>query len=143
MAQKHKKASARSSKNVRQNSDMAFGRKKKAKAAETKSALEGATSDELFVVDLVRKIQVERLRKTYDDFFQNPEYTKIAKYFFEQIYGAGDKASRDAAFNKIYEKLSAAVNAPVSETRCVKSTLVVPDCAPEVLTVYDLATPTS
>ena len=90
---------------------MAFGRKKKAKAAETKSALEGATSDELFVVDLVRKIQVERLRKTYDDFFQNPEYTKIAKYFFEQIYGAGDKASRDAAFNKIYEKLSAAVNA--------------------------------
>ena len=94
---------------------MAFGRKKKSKAAEPAStpvpALESATSDELFIVDLVRKVQVDRLRQTYDDYFQNPEYTKIAKYFFEQIYGAGDKASRDAAFNKIYEKLSAAVNA--------------------------------
>lgn len=90
---------------------MAFGRKKKAKEPDARPALEGATSDELFVVDLVRKVQVERLRKTYDDFFQDPEYTKIAKYFFEQIYGAGNKASRDAAFNRIYEKLSAAVNA--------------------------------
>ena len=92
---------------------MAFGRKKKPKAPEEAQALalDSATSDELFVVDLVRKVQVDRLRQTYDDYFQNPEYTKIAKYFFEQIYGAGDKASRDAAFNKIYEKLSAAVNA--------------------------------
>lgn len=89
---------------------MAFGRKKKEKADEPKSALDDATSDELFIVDQVRKVQVERLRATYDDYFKNPEYTKIAKYFFEQIYGAGDKASRDAAFNKIYEKLSAAVN---------------------------------
>lgn len=94
---------------------MAFGRKKKSKSAEPTPtpvpALENATSDELFIVDLVRKVQIDRLRQTYDDYFQNPEYTKIAKYFFEQIYGAGDKASRDAAFNKIYEKLSAAVNA--------------------------------
>ncbi len=89
---------------------MAFGRKKKEKAEEPASALDGASSDELFIVDQVRKIQVERLRQTYDDYFKNPEYTKISKYFFEQIYGAGDKASRDAAFNKIYEKLSAAVN---------------------------------
>ncbi len=89
---------------------MAFGRKKKEKPEEPVSALDGATSDELFIVDQVRKIQVDRLRQTYDDYFKNPEYTKISKYFFEQIYGAGDKASRDAAFNKIYEKLSAAVN---------------------------------
>ncbi|MBX3721578.1 MAG: hypothetical protein KF713_07065 [Turneriella sp.] len=88
---------------------MIFGRKK-SKAAEPKPILDSATSDELFIVDQVRKVQVERLRQTYDDFFQNPEFTKISKYFFEQIYGAGDKASRDAAFNKIYEKLSAAVN---------------------------------
>jgi hypothetical protein len=95
---------------------MAFGRKKKPKASEPKAAesasvLDNATSDELFVVDQVRKVQVERLRATYDDYFQNPEYTKIARYFFKQIYNAGNKASRDAAFNKIYEKLSAAVNA--------------------------------
>jgi len=89
---------------------MAFGRKKKEKAEEPKSALDDASSDELFIVDQVRKVQVDRLRQTYDDYFKNPEYTKISKYFFEQIYGAGDKASRDAAFNKIYEKLSAAVN---------------------------------
>lgn len=91
---------------------MAFGKKKKKKDKVDlpPSVLDNATSDELFVIDQVRKIQVERLRKTYTDFFQDPEYTKIAKYFFEQIYGAGDKASRDAAFNKIYEKLSAAVN---------------------------------
>lgn len=93
---------------------MAFGRKKK-KAEKPpeekeKSPLDSATSDELFVVDQVRKVQVERLRKTYADFFANPEYTKISRYFFEQIYGAGDKASRDAAFNKIYEKMSAVVN---------------------------------
>ena len=92
---------------------MAFGRSKKKDKdkAQQRSVLDEATSDELFIVDLVRKVQVERLRKTYNDFFEDPEYTKIAKYFFEQIYGAGDKASRDAAFNKIYEKLSAAVNA--------------------------------
>ncbi|MBS0619099.1 MAG: hypothetical protein JSR44_12980 [Spirochaetes bacterium] len=90
---------------------MAASKKKKSKSADIPSVLDGATSDELFILDQVRKVQVERLRKTYDDYFQNPEYTKIAKYFFEQIYGAGNKASRDAAFNKIYEKLSAAVNA--------------------------------
>jgi hypothetical protein len=89
---------------------MAFGRKKKEKPAETPSVLDSATSDELLIVDQVRKVQVQRLHKTYADFFANPEYTKISRYFFEQIYGAGDKASRDAAFNKIYEKLSAAVN---------------------------------
>ena len=89
---------------------MAFGRKKKEKTAEEPSVLDSATSDELFVVDQVRKVQVQRLHKTYADFFANPEYTKISRYFFDQIYGAGDKASRDAAFNKIYEKLSAAVN---------------------------------
>jgi hypothetical protein len=89
---------------------MAFGRKKKERTAEEPSVLDSATSDELFVVDQVRKVQVQRLHKTYADFFANPEYTKISRYFFDQIYGAGDKASRDAAFNKIYEKLSAAVN---------------------------------
>ena len=89
---------------------MAFGRKKKEKPAEEQSVLDSATSDELFIVDQVRKVQVQRLHKTYADFFENPEYSKISRYFFDQIYGAGDKASRDAAFNKIYEKLSAAVN---------------------------------
>lgn len=89
---------------------MAFGRKKKEKSAEEPSVLDSATSDELFIVDQVRRVQVQRLHMTYADFFANPEYTKISRYFFDQIYGAGDKASRDAAFNKIYEKLSAAVN---------------------------------
>jgi hypothetical protein len=92
----------------KQQKKVIFGKKKK--QAEPASVLDAATSDELFVVDQVRKVQVERLRKTYDDFFVNPEFTKISKYFFEQIYGAGNKASRDAAFNKIYEKLTAAVN---------------------------------
>jgi len=87
-----------------------MARKKKTKAEEPKSVLDSASSDEQMVVDQVRKVQVERLRVTYADFFENPEFTKISKYFFEQIYGAGNKASRDAAFNKIYEKLSAAVN---------------------------------
>lgn len=87
-----------------------MARKKKTKADEPIAILDTATSDELMLVDQVRKIQVERLRVTYDDYFKNPDYTKISKYFFEQIYGAGDKASRDAAFNKIYEKLSLAVN---------------------------------
>ncbi len=102
---------------------MAFGRKKKEKPAEEQSVLDSATSDELFIVDQVRKVQVQRLHKTYADFFENPEYTKISRYFFDQIYGAGDKASRDAAFNKIYEKLSAAVNPKritrVTQLNCV------------------------
>lgn len=112
------KASKPSSKNARRSSKSGMTPRKKKKADLPKSAsgrhsvsaLDGASSDELMLVDQVRKVQVERLHKTYGDFFQNPEYTKIAKYFFEQIYGAGNKASRDAAFNKIYEKLSVAVN---------------------------------
>ncbi|HRP69596.1 MAG TPA: hypothetical protein PLY93_08705 [Turneriella sp.] len=90
---------------------MALKKKKKEKEVLPSSLLDNATAKELAVVEQVRKIQVERLRETYSDFFKDPEYRKIAQYFFEQIYGAGDKASRDAAFNKIYEKLSAAVNA--------------------------------
>lgn len=90
---------------------MAFGRKKKEPERPTAtSALDTATSDELFIVDEVRRVQIERLRQTYADFFANPEYTRISRYFFEQIYGATNKASRDAAFNKIYEKMSAVVN---------------------------------
>ncbi|MBV6492735.1 MAG: hypothetical protein LDLANPLL_00732 [Turneriella sp.] len=89
---------------------MALKKKKKEKPAMT-PVLDLATPEEMAIIEQVRKVQVERLRKTYDDFFKNPEYTNISKYFFEQIYGAGDKASRDAAFNKIYEKLSAAVSA--------------------------------
>ena len=41
---------------------MAFGKKKKEKAEEPKSALDDASSDELFIVDQVRKVQVDRLR---------------------------------------------------------------------------------
>jgi len=68
------------------------------------------TAEENEIIDQIRKIQIARLRKTYQDYFENPEYNQISKYFFERVYGGEDKISRDAAFNKIYEKLSAAVN---------------------------------
>ena len=72
--------------------------------------LHNITEEESEIIDQIRNLQIARLRKTYQDYFENPEYTQISKYFFERVYGGEDKTSRDAAFNKIYEKLSAAVN---------------------------------
>lgn len=57
----------------------------------------------------IRREQSERLKETYSDFVYNPEYQKIAHFFFTKIYDTAYKEERDAAFNRLYEKLAQAV----------------------------------
>lgn len=55
-------------------------------------------------VELV-DFQVERLRQTYRDFLENPDYRLLTKFFFEDVYSAQDKSARDASVRKLHAKV--------------------------------------
>ncbi len=57
----------------------------------------------------IRREQSARLRETYADFVTDPKFTAITNFFFDKIYDTAYKEERDEAFNKLYEKLAAAV----------------------------------
>ncbi|MCS6983900.1 MAG: hypothetical protein NZM25_02080 [Leptospiraceae bacterium] len=57
----------------------------------------------------IRREQTIRLRETYCDFVYNPDYAKVTEFFFSKIYDTSYKDKRDEAFNRLYEKLLAAV----------------------------------
>ena len=67
--------------------------------------------DENFI-ELKRGLQAfqqQRLRSTYADMLKNPEYRKMANFFFERLYSPEDFSFRDAAIKKLNKILKGAV----------------------------------
>lgn len=49
----------------------------------------------------VTRFQVERLKRDFADFLDDPEFAGLARFFFDQVYGGADKRERDAAFERV------------------------------------------
>ena len=54
----------------------------------------------------LKHFQSERLRVTYADFAEKPEYFEACQFFFNRLYSTEDSSDRDAAFKSIHEKAS-------------------------------------
>jgi hypothetical protein len=54
----------------------------------------------------LQEYQAERIRKTYSDIEKMPEYTKLAHFFFDEIYAARDFGFRNEGIKSLHHKLS-------------------------------------
>ena len=55
---------------------------------------------------LLQEFQASRIRSTYADLAENPEYTNLVEFFFEQIYGPQDFGFRNDSIKSLHGKLS-------------------------------------
>ncbi len=65
------------------------------------------------------RFQVDRLRRTYADFREDPRFAHLACFFFDDVYSTEDKSERDDQFRRLYEtfkrRLGAQLTAGVGE----------------------------
>jgi len=54
----------------------------------------------------LQKYQAERIRETYADIEEMPQYKKLAHFFFDEIYGPRDFGFRDESIKSLHHKLS-------------------------------------
>ncbi len=60
--------------------------------------------------------QIDRLRQTYRDFAESEKYEALTRFFLDEVYSTRNKAERDAAIRKIYEKFKERVGADIAES---------------------------
>ena len=53
----------------------------------------------------IRRYQTERLKNTYADFSEKPEYTRLVNFFFTQIYGTQDFGFRNESIKTLHQRL--------------------------------------
>lgn len=54
---------------------------------------------------LLVDFQVERLKRTYRDFVEEPKHARLSKFFFEDVYSTRDKIERDASVRRLHDKV--------------------------------------
>jgi hypothetical protein len=57
----------------------------------------------------LQSFQQNRLRSTYTDLMENPDYARMATFFFEKLYAPEDFSFRDASIKKLHKVLKGAV----------------------------------
>jgi hypothetical protein len=72
---------------------------------------EQTTPDEKFmqIKRVLQAFQQKRLLTTYTDLIENPEYTQIARFFFEKLYAPEDFTFRNASIQKLHKVLKGSV----------------------------------
>ncbi len=55
---------------------------------------------------ILQAFQANRIRSTYADLTENPEYANLVMFFFEQIYGPQDFGFRNDSIKSLHAKLS-------------------------------------
>lgn len=60
----------------------------------------------LQIKQTLQEYQAERIRKTYADIERLPQYTKLAHFFFDEIYGPHDFGFRNESIKSLHHKLS-------------------------------------
>ena len=53
----------------------------------------------------LQAFQSERINNTYADIKENPEYTKIGRFFFEKLYAPEDFSFRDTSMKRLHKLL--------------------------------------
>lgn len=54
----------------------------------------------------LQEYQAQRIRRTYADIERMPQYTKLAHFFFDEIYGPRDFGFRNEGIKSLHHKLS-------------------------------------
>lgn len=79
---------------------------------------DGPTTTRVFI-DLKRALQAfqaDRMDKTYSDLKNHPEYRKIGRFFFEQLYGPEDFTFRDSGIRKLHQMLRGRIHRGILAT---------------------------
>ncbi len=61
----------------------------------------------------LQAFQRRRIDETYADLKQNPEYRRLGRFFFEELYGPGDYAFRDTSIRKLHGVLKGKIHGGV------------------------------
>ncbi|NIT57984.1 MAG: hypothetical protein GWN00_17675, partial [Aliifodinibius sp.] len=69
---------------------------------------ESEKSDERFhtLKKALQEYQANRIRRTYADIEQMPQYTQLAHFFFNEIYGPRDFGFRNESIKSLHHKMS-------------------------------------
>ena len=60
------------------------------------------------------RFQVKRLKGTYEDFLDRPEYREITQFFLNEVYTTKDVTERNSGFKKVYEKFKGKIGASLA-----------------------------
>lgn len=71
----------------------------------TRAAVQLTDDDRRHLRIRLQTLQSGRLRQTHGDLAQNPRYSALAEFFFQDIYGPQEFHERDARFRQLYSKL--------------------------------------
>ena len=63
----------------------------------------------------IRRYQTERLKATYADFSEKPEYTHLVTFFFTQIYGTQDFGFRNESIKTLHQRLKGVLKGEIIE----------------------------
>ncbi|MBF0494962.1 MAG: hypothetical protein HQK58_00070 [Deltaproteobacteria bacterium] len=64
----------------------------------------------------LQAFQVERLKTTYADQMDNPDYIKLGHFFFEQIYSVQDFGFRNESIKTLHHKLTHILKGEIVDT---------------------------
>lgn len=75
------------------------------------------TTSEKFLAlkEALQQYQIERLRQTFADIEETPEYTRLAHFFYEEIYGHQDFGFRTEGIKTLHHKLSGLLKGEIIE----------------------------
>jgi hypothetical protein len=74
------------------------------------------TADTLSILkQTLQTFQAQRIRSTYADLAQIPEYQKLVEFFFSQIYGSQDFGFRNESIKSLHKRLSSFLRGEIIE----------------------------
>jgi hypothetical protein len=73
-------------------------------------------SDFIELKRALQAFQAARMDRTYSDLKNHPEYRKIGRFFFEQLYGPKDFAFRDSGIRKLHRMLRGRIHKGILAT---------------------------
>lgn len=68
------------------------------------------------LLQALQAFQAQRIRATYADLYEQPQYTKLVKFFFEEIYGPQDFGMRNEGIKVLHQKLSGLLKGEIIES---------------------------
>lgn len=68
------------------------------------------------LLQALQAFQAQRIRATYSDLYEQPQYTKLVEFFFEEIYGPQDFGIRNEGIKVLHQKLRGLLKGEIIES---------------------------
>jgi len=68
------------------------------------------------LLQALQVFQAQRIRATYADLYEQPQYTKLVEFFFEEIYGPQDFGVRNEGIKVLHQKLRGLLKGEIIES---------------------------